>query len=275
MLLVPMVSATTTTYTEVQRGATMKNYVRVSLGFENIAGVTLTKASVYYNWVSLGFLFLIGSMSSKRMTRFFAMLIPVFAGLFVWFGWLQSPTPAATIGVIVMCAILGVVVYMKGSLKENFGTGGPGSLVMNIMFYLMILQAVVGLVNISGVWVHNTQVNTAITPSDYVNGIQSAPNADLSKSIPSVSAGAGQGQTVVDTAGAAIQGLTGGLFTILNMLVVALGGFATLFLTIFPWLNDVPLAVQTLALFQIFIYGIYVWFLYHLFAKTSAGNEDL
>jgi hypothetical protein len=272
MLLVPIVSAADE-YTEVQRGATMKNYVLVSLGFENIPGVTLTKATSFYNWVSVGFLFLVGSMSSKRMTRFFAMLIPIFAGMFVYLGWLQSPTPAATIGVIAMCGILGVVVYMKGSLKENFGTGGPGSLVMNIMFYMMILQAVVGLVNVSGVWVHDSNVNSGMTSSSYSNGIQNAPNADLSVSIEAASVGAGKGSTLLDSAGIMLKGLTSGFFTIIEMLAVALGGFSTLLLAIFPWLYQIPLAVQTLALFQIGIYACYAWFLYNLFAKSGSATE--
>jgi hypothetical protein len=268
MLLTPIVSAT---YTEVQRGATMKNYVLVSLGFENIPGVTLTKATSYYNWVSIGFLFLVGSMSSKRMTRFFALLIPIFAALFVFFGWLQSPNPTATYGIIAMCGILGVVTYMKGSLKENFGTGGPGSIIMNIIFYLIILQAVVGLVNASGVWVHGSQVNSALTPTDYQNGVQNAPNADLSKSIPSASAGVGYGQTVIDTAAVMVQGLASVLFMILNMLF-SLFAFSIIILQIFPFLTEIPLAVSMLALFQIGIYFSYVWFLYQLFAKPSSDT---
>ena len=106
---------------------------------------------------------MLGAMSSKRMTRFFALLIPMFAAMLAFFGWLHAPNEVATWGVIIMTSIIGVVTYMKGSLRENFGGGGPGNLIVNLVFYLIILQTCVGLVLLQDVWTNpttNISVNT-------------------------------------------------------------------------------------------------------------------
>jgi len=265
LLLCPVVSATTQ-YKEAAMAATMKDYVRVSLGLENIPGILLATATSYYNWISIGFLFLIGSMSSKRMTRFFAILVPVFAALFVWFGWLQAPNEVATWGIIIMAGIIGVVTYMKGSLRENFGGGGPGNLIINIVFYLIILQTCVGLVNATGVWTNpatNLSNNFAATPTDYqVN----SPNADLKTIVPTVS-----------NSGGLLEGAAG-LLTILGQLalscilmlvqiVISIAAFSVIINTIFPFIAQTSLGLFMLAAIQIGIWFAYVLFFVNIMAK--------
>jgi hypothetical protein len=264
VLLAPSVSAG---YIEAQRSATMKYYVLVSLGIENLPNMTLTKASSLYNWIAIGFIFLIGSMSSKRMTRFFAILIPIFASLFVYFGWLQASNPAQTYAVIIICAIMGVVTYMKGSLRENFGGGGPGNLIINIVFYLIILQTCVGLVNATGVWQHGNQTNYAPTPTDYQ---MNAPNADLTQTVPTISNSGGLLQSVTGTASILAQ-LAISCVKMLMDIVVSIAAFSITINNIFPFITAPDgggmLGVFMLAALQVGIWFAYVLFFVNLMAK--------
>lgn len=257
LLLIPMVSAVS--YVGESRMATMKDTFRVSIGLENLPGITLTKALYFYNWISLSFIFLMGAMSSKRMTRFFAILVPILAALFVWFGWLNSPNPGATYSVIIMCVIIGVISYMKGSLKENFGTGGAGSIIVNLVFYLVILQACVGLVNATGVW-----------ESNYVTGntdVVFAPNADLTKSIPITTNTGGWWSDVTN-----VFSMGGGVvlsaISMLANIAISIACFAIVINHIFPFIASSPVGGMILVIIQTCIYISYMLFIVAILGKT-------
>jgi hypothetical protein len=262
LLLIPMASATGADYIRAQRLATMKVYPLVPLGIENIPGITLEKTVLFYNFISIGFLFLLGAMSSKRMTRFFAILIPTFAGIFVYFQWLTSPNPIQTYGVIIMCAIIGAAVYMKGSLRENFGGGGPGSLIMNIAFYIIVLEACVGLINSTGVWEDSGKfMNSASNMSN-----EWIPNADLSESIPLTSDSGGLYNQAIGVASLIGQLTLSSLMLFINILGSLLLFSATL-AHIFPFITTSPLGLAILGTIQLGIWFIYVIFIYQLFGK--------
>ena len=140
----------------IDQGVTAKgaNGVLVDLRLPN---------NMYYPWIALFLIFLITSLSSKVNIRFMAILMPVMAAIFWWFGWLSGTYLSA---VIPFCCILGVTYYMKGSLRENFGVGGPGSLLLNILVFMIILQSMIGFVNGLGIF-HHTSI---ATPSnEYTN----------------------------------------------------------------------------------------------------------
>jgi hypothetical protein len=258
LMLVPMVSALE--YTGASRTATMSEFVKVSLGIENAPGMTLTKATLYYNWISIAFIFLIGAMSSKRMTRFFAILVPVFAALFVWLGWMHAPNPIATWGTIVMCGIIGVVTYMKGSLRENYGSGGVGNTLINIVFYLIILQTCVGMVNSTAMW---NNPNTNITQNNYADASQfdyqmDAPNAQLTTSLPSVSKAGGFWSTFSSAGMGIVDAAVGAGYMFLSVLV-SVGCFAIIINSIFPFIGQ-----TTQGAFLLIGIQIGIWFLYGL-----------
>lgn len=274
LFLVPMVSAVDQ-FIYGERVITMKPMFFVSLGIENLPGMILEKAIAYYNWISMGFLFLIGAMSSKRMTRFFSLLIPIFAIIFVWFGWLNSPNPISTYSVIAMCGILGAVTYMKGSLRENFGGGGPGSLLINIVFYMLILQACVGLVNATGVWVHqspsgmNVSLNS-VSETGLPNSQMYITNSNLTTSIPSVTNSGGWMQGIVDMITITGQ-LAVSTLVLLVKVLLSIVAFSLTINTIFPWITAADgggaLGVLFLGLFQFGIWILYVLTFVNIFAK--------
>jgi len=142
----------------LDRGVTAKgaNGVLIDLGLP-------TTPINWYMWISLLLLFLITSLASKVNIRFIAILMPLMAALFWWFGWMTGDYLAS---MIPFCCALGVIYYMKGSLRENYGVGGPGSMVTNIIVFLVILQMMVGFINGTGIF-HET----ALTPDDAFSNV--------------------------------------------------------------------------------------------------------
>ena len=274
LLLVPAVSAVDQ-FIYGERSVTMKQMFLVSLGIEKLPGMVLAKAIFYYNWISMGFLFLIGAMSSKRMTRFFALLVPIFAAILVFLGWLQSPNPIATYSIIIMCGILGAASYMKGSLRENFGGGGPGSLLINIVFYLLILQACVGLVNATGVWVHsgggitNSSIN-AVSETGLPNSEMYITNSNLTSSVPSVTHGGGWLQSAVDLVTVVAQLGLSTLVLFVNV-ILSIVAFSLTINAIFPWIcapdGGGALGVALVTAFQFGIWFLYMLTFVNIFAK--------
>jgi hypothetical protein len=110
-------------------------------------------AITYYPWIALFLLFLVASLASKFNVRFVIILMPLMAAFFWWFGWLSGTYLSA---VIPFACLLGVVYYMKGSLRENYGIGGSGSMLMNIVVYLLIFQLMIGFINGLGMFGNQT-----------------------------------------------------------------------------------------------------------------------
>ena len=82
---------------------------RISLGLEEYG------AEKYYSWIAIGFLFLVGSLFSATNTKFGAVLLPGFAFVFGWMGWLTGTHLAIALPV---CAVIGVLFYMSETEKE-------------------------------------------------------------------------------------------------------------------------------------------------------------
>ena len=240
----------------------------VSLGLENVVPAS---ATMYYNLLSIGILFLIGSLSSSRNTRFFAVLLPLFAAILVYFEWLQGTNPVQTYGIIVMCMILAAAVYMKDSLRERFGVGGPGSMVINIMIFLILFQTVVGVVNMTGLW----EGNAAPSPENQY----SYQNFDLSKQVPVATNTGGLLGDIASTLGAMSDMLLSGLRMFLALLV-SIGAFSVVLGSVYPWMVTNPdgtvntFGVAILGVIQVAIWMIYVKFIYDTFVKPPIGVSD-
>jgi hypothetical protein len=222
--------------------------ITVSLGFENV--VPMAQARVYYNWISVGLLVMVGAMASSRTTRFVAILVPIFAAMLVFFGWMTAANPKypeQLWGVIVVTAVLAVAIYMKGSLHEKFGIAGPGSMFFNLVFYIILLQAVVGFVNYTQVW----------------DGINAAPsennqytNIDLSAEITDINNTGGL-LNEVQQMGNVILDATFGIIKMFIAMGFALCSFYLTMGIIFPWISATTEGAALLLLIQVGIYIIY------------------
>ena len=251
------------------RDATMTGAFRlVSLGLETIVPAS---ATMYYNFLAIGILFLIASLSSSRNTRFFAVLIPVFAAMLVYFEWLRGPDPVQTWGVIVMAVVLGVGIYMKDTLRERFGSGGPGSLIMNIMVFMLILQTVVGVVNMTNLW----EGNAAATPQNE----WTYDSVKLEDEVPMATNTGGLLSDVASTLGVMTDMMISALRLFLTLLL-SIGLFAVVLMQIFPWIvtnsdgSGNAYGYAILGLLQVGIWILYMKFIFDLFYKPPMGSTD-
>ena len=117
----------------------------VSLGLESI--LDSTTAIMMYNYIALSILFFIAAFAGSRNEARFCITVPIFAGIFVWFGWLKSPQPIQSLAVIIICGLLGIMIYMNETNREKYGIKGPGSKLMNIILFIILFQAALGFTN--------------------------------------------------------------------------------------------------------------------------------
>lgn len=238
-------------------GVTMKgpNGVLVDMGLPSTG---------WYQWISMCCLFMLASLASQRTKQYWALLIPIFAAIFLWFGWFTGKSTLA--GIVILCAVLGAIIYMKSSLREKFGIGGPGTMLLNIIVYLMILQACVGFINGLEIWSDAGMTNQAVTPT----------NAYMNIELTTIS-------NLQDAAG-----LTGDIIAtatiFVDMALTALGIFGfmlfsliTIYPTIqllFPWMLQSAQTIALFALIQIGIWIMYVLFIYQTWYKPTIGTAD-
>lgn len=249
MVLIPIASAATV-YSTQGAGVTF-------LGPSGVL-VPLWQDPTYnwiYTWISLGFLFLIGGTASQRNGEFWAILLPIFAAMFVWFGWLNLSTPEAQAqewGIVLMCAVLAVAVYIKGKQQEKFGIAGPGSPFLNIVFWMVVIQASMGFIN--GMGLFGGTGNSAVTPLQY-------QNVDLTTSVPNIAQTGGFFDTVTSDLyllGAAAWSAA----TMLWKVLMAIVYFKGLVISIAPFLTSSTIVSSMLDVFTVaidFIIAVAVW----------------
>lgn len=238
--------------------------ILVSLHIEDF--LPIAQARLYYNWISVFIIVLIGAFASSRTTRFFGILIPVVAALLVYFGWFtynDPANPARLMGVIIIGIVLAAAIYMKGSLHERFGIAGPGSLMFNVVFFIIIMQATVGFVNSTELW---GGINAAPTGSDQYT------NIDLKSEI-----------TTISNTGGALNDLTQMTMILADMVLgvirmflamgMALVLFSVVLGVIYPWMVANPIGVSLLGVLQLGIYIIYYMALMR-FVYKPVGEGD-
>lgn len=259
--LIPLASATETNITSAMSVTCKGTWPLVSLGIERV--VSVTQATVYYNWISIGILFSIGAMASMRTTRFFAILVPIFAALLVFFQWLNGPNAVQTWAIIVVTAVLAAAIYMKGSLHERFGMAGPGSMVFNVLFYILILQSVVGFVNATAIWDYNAAYNQ----------FDKYSSIDVTSQVTTIGQQGG-GLDTISQVGAILTDMTIGAIRMFISMVASIAVFSVVLGIVFPWIpGSGPIGIALLALLQLGVYIIY-YMAYLRFVKPTIGEMD-
>lgn len=246
LIFSPIVSAATETL-EASRTVTAKGPtgVLVDLGLASVMPVATSL--FYYNWLSAFLIFLVAAMSSQRQMRFFVIFIPLFAAMLAYFGWLNSSTPTIMWGMIISSGLFAVLTYMKDANREKGGAGGPGITIMNIVLFMIFLQAAVGMVNVSTLF----STNVAPTPSQW-------QNVDLGEQLNGISnAGGLLGGLISTIAGLFIAGIL--IFIMLIMVMLSIVSFEAVTLITFPFLAGSPLALAILSGIQIIIWLSYLW----------------
>lgn len=237
--------------------------ILVSLGLEEV--LPLAQARVMYNWISVALLLLIGAMASSRTTRFFGILLPLFAGLLMYFGWftLNDPaSPGKLMGVVVIAALIAVALYMKGSLHERFGLAGPGSMLFNLVFFIILLQVTVGFVNSTAIW----SPNAAATASTAYT------NIDLEQSFDSTNQNIGATGSLSE-AGTILTEMAVSCVTMFITIAAALVAFSAVLAAIYPWIWQSSYGPAFLGLMQVGIYIVYYMALMRFVSKSSGEGD--
>ena len=245
LLLVGFVSAGTV-YDTQAAGVTGKGASGVLVPL----GIPITYVYLY-TWISLCILFLIAASASQRNGEFWAILLPLFAAMFVWWGWLVMPTEAG-MGIIIMAAVLAIGIYFKGKQQAAFGIAGPGSPFLNIVFWMIIMQASIGFIN--GVGLFEQTGNLAVGNPEY-------NNVDLASSIPDYAQTGGVNANVVSTLFIAAQALASSI-TLFWHVVIGIVWFKSLVLSIAPFIGQyaiIDLFLNVISVGIDFIIAIAVW----------------
>jgi hypothetical protein len=263
LLVIPATAATGNV--SAGMSATMKGPydILVSLGIENF--IPLLQARMYYNWISVLILLGIGAMASSRTTRFIGLLFPVVAALLMYFGWFtynDPANPARIVGVVIVGIVLAAAIYMKGSLHERFGIAGPGSLMFNVVFFIILLQATVGFVNSTGLWGGIDAAPTASTEYS---------NIDLKAEVTSIS-NTGGGLNDIAQMGTVLLDMAWGVIKMFLSMAAALAMFSVVLGVIYPWMAANPMGAALLVVLQLGIYIIY-YMAFMRFIRPSAEGD--
>lgn len=220
------------------RAATLKgpSGLLIPLGIENV--VPLQTAIVWYNWICVIIILPIAAVASKRNFEYYALLLPLVAGLLTMFGWFNTGNIPQQVGVIIFFAVVAVGLIMKKSLRENFGLGGPGSTFMNIAIFMIVLSAVVGMVNSSAIW----QDNTGVASNQYLN-------ADVSQEIVQLNNAGGVLDDIINTGNALLNAGYAAVKVLLST-VLSVAVISAALVLIFPFLASSPMALALLLIFQ-------------------------
>ena len=227
----------------------------IDLGIDYVVS-TVSQANYYYNLICILILYLIAAASSKQSEGFFGIFLPIMAGLFIWIGWLRAPSQVVYINLVIGVAVLATLLYMKDSLSQRFGIGGPGSTLMNIVVYIIIFQIIVGVVNDSGMF----QTNAAPTP------VTSYNNFNIQTAVASSSQAGGVTGTVQSITTLLTDGAVAMLRTFITI-VQSVVIFSSFILAAYPWIAQSWTAMSLLVAFQVGVWLLYVVLLFNILYK--------
>jgi len=110
--------------------------------------------------LALILLFLLASIFSEENVRFGYVLIPFVAAFFWWAGFLPF---AYMTTIIPLMIFMGLFSFMRMQAKYKWGVGGTsGGILYKIVFFLIMIQMVIGYVNGMGMFA----TNSVVTPSN-------------------------------------------------------------------------------------------------------------
>jgi hypothetical protein len=266
--LIPSVLANTNVTFSQGLTFTTKYGLRVPFGIENI--MPPAWAFLIYNGISLGLLFFIGGYASLRSTRFSIFCIDAFAAIFWWFGWMSFYQPASDtvnwwspLSLIILAGVMGGAIYLKEANRERYGTGGTGLTLINALYYFILLQTVIGFVNVSGIW----NVNSAVTPSAYQYN-----NVNLGAQVSSnANTGGFMGGLISTVMGLGLLAIQAGqmILTVIQGIV----GYDIILFAAFPWITLSPIAMAFVWIFRVVILLLDGWFIFLIFFKPPALDQ--
>lgn len=258
----------------------------VSLGIETVPGVSLAQARVYYRWIAFGIIMLIGFWVDQNSSAEFCLFGAAMSAVFWWFGWLTTPvisggvdtgevTAAGPIALIVLCVVLAVAMYFADQKKKNFGVQPTGDTLINIVMYLMVLQASIALINGVGLVPVTAQAATpsvcggsSLTQSCYLNGNTQLTNLQSTTVTGNALTTFFDMVSTVATMG--WSALVGAL-----QVVIAVIAFPIVIQGVFPWVAQSAPALALLSIFGIAIWVVELLMVFRWIYKPMPGDGRL
>jgi hypothetical protein len=232
----------------------------IPLGIENVAPANYT---IYYNWIAISILCIVSMLASQRDARFFALIIPFVAAFELYAGWLNTGAyQANTYQIIIFSAFMGGCIYFQDTLHERFGIAGPGSKLLKLVFFFIILQSIVGLVNVSSIFPQGYTVgNTAQTPTQY-------QNIALNTEISGINSAGGLFAAIVDILSILTQ-MGVSILKLLLSVIISIVGFSFVLNQVYPWIAQAQNGLAFLVILQAVIWFMYLVFVTQLFWKPT------
>jgi len=256
---------------EFYSGVTFTNILglRVPLGIENV--VPPGWAMLFYNLIFVSMLIFIAGFGSRYNARYTMISIVAFAGIMWWFGWASFYNAVTNtvdairpLNMIILASVMGGALYLKEANRETFGSaGGAGSTLLNVLYYFILLQTAIGLVNMTGIWDNNS----AVTPTAYQYN-----NANIEAQITQQNnIGGILGGLISDTQALANLAVQSTQF--LMQIINGVAGFPGVITNVFPWVAQSAAAMAFVNGLGIVIILLDMWFVILLFARPPAGDN--
>lgn len=260
----------------------------VDLGFENWPGVTLVWARMCYRWIAFALVMGIGLWVDSKDTAHFGVFATAMAALTAWFGWFTTPllvngvdtgliNPTSTWGLIILCAVLSVAIYITDSKQKQFGTNSFNDPVIAIISYLMFMQITIALIAGTGIYTTTGDVSTIPTPTVCGGTTYTNCMIDGSSQLTNMADNSAIGGVVNSPFNLIATTLTSGWSALLGVfqLVLALVTFPSAIQTIFPWIASSPSAVILLGMIGTGIWILEILMVARILFKPSLGDLKL
>lgn len=253
---------------EFSSGVTFTNILglRVSLGFEQV--VPHAWAMLFYNIIFIGLLMFIAGYGSRYNVRYTLISVDAFAAIMWWFGWASFYNATTDtvewirpLNMIILAAVLSGALYLKEANKEAFGSaGGAGATLINALYWFILIQTSVGLVNMTGIWDNNS----AITPTEYQYN-----NANVEAQVTQQNnIGGFLGGVISDTQAMANLAVQSG--QMLLKIINGVAGYTGVLTNAFPWIAQSAPAMAFVNALGIIIILLDMWFVILLFTRPPA-----
>ena len=235
----------------------------IDLGLENVPGVTATQAKFYYNIISFALVIWLAWVADEPSSAQFCVIGVGIAAFCAYVRWFTTPNPVGQWGLIVMCALLAVVLYMTEKKRFLYGDNGAGDPLINIVVFLLLLQSTIGLINGAGIFSAGTTVST---PSDCANGSVTYENCAINGNmqLSSIQTNSGTENILGQTFNILSTVVTMGwnLLVLIVQLLISVACFSLVLYQTYPWIASSPQAILLVGLLQVSIWLIYMFALF-------------
>ena len=274
-LMIP--GALATTYTTVANSIMGKDAWGLLINLHIQDFVPTTDATMYYNYLSVFLVIVWATFASQVNESRYLFTTPLIAAVCVFVGWMRAPDPVTYWGSILLCMLMGAILYINDMNHEKSGTAGPGDKVIATAVLLMCFTASVGFVTANQTALFGvTDTAMASQTNALCNKAyqcDSAGQPDLSASVQSVTGAGGLNLDVVSLA----TGLPGMVLAVLRtafITIMSVFAFSVILLAAYPMLNDSPQVIAFLLLMNVVVICIYTWGVFRWLYKPmgTGGN---